>query len=134
MPRKKKAVAVKDISLYWLVLRNRQNGALLLHKRPAKGIWGGLWCVPCLDSLATLDNLVAELDLTCDDLHEGIEISHRLTHRQLHIVPFTAQTSFKTNLEVILPNAEWVLPQNLSDYGIPKPLKNYLDQVTNSLF
>ena len=134
LPRKKKAVAVKDISLYWLVLRNRQNGALLLHKRPAKGIWGGLWCVPCLDSLAALDNLVTELELTCDDLHEGIEISHRLTHRQLHIVPFTAQTSFKANLEVILPTAEWVLPQNLSDYGIPKPLKNYLDQVTNSLF
>ncbi|MGN7071848.1 A/G-specific adenine glycosylase, partial [Neisseria sp. P0001.S004] len=46
LPRKKTAPEVQTLPLYWLIIHNT-DGALLLEKRPAKGIWGGLYCVPC---------------------------------------------------------------------------------------
>ncbi|MCO6516009.1 MAG: A/G-specific adenine glycosylase, partial [Snodgrassella sp.] len=91
------------------------------------------WCVPCVDSLAALYKLATHFGLTAEDLSEGAEISHRLTHRQLCIVPFAAQVGgqpIKSN-EVM---GEWVLPDNLAAYGIPKPLHDYLYAVQSSLF
>ncbi|NUE67321.1 A/G-specific adenine glycosylase [Snodgrassella sp. ESL0253] len=132
LPRKKTAVMVKNLSLYWLVLRNR-DGAVLLHKRPAKGIWGGLWCVPCVDSLAALYELAAQFGLAAEDLNEGTEITHRLTHRQLFIVPFTAQAGGQP-IKSTAVAGEWVSPDNLAAYGIPKPLHDYLNAVQSSLF
>ncbi|KDN13526.1 A/G-specific adenine glycosylase [Snodgrassella communis] len=132
LPRKKTAVAVRNMSLYWLVLCNG-DGAVFLHKRPAKGIWGGLWCVPCVDSLAALYELAAQFGIAVEDLNEDAEISHRLTHRQLLILPFKAQA----DCQPIKPTAivgEWVLPDNLAAYGIPKPLHDYLNAVQDSLF
>ncbi len=126
LPRKKSAVPVKVLPLFWLVLHNSE-GAVWLQKRPNKGIWGGLWCVPCFDSFQATLIAAAEWELVAADLSEDAEISHRLTHRQLLITPFRAQ--------VILPRPNipeqqgcWVLPQALADYGLPQPLKAYLQQ------
>ena len=133
LPRKKKAVSVKNLSLYWLVLRNC-DGAIFLHKRPAKGIWGGLWCVPCADSLDDLYKLAAKFGCTAEDLTEGIEFSHRLTHRQLHILPFVAQINTGQDAASSVITGEWVSSDNLNTYGIPKPLYDYLNVKQSSLF
>ena len=39
LPRKKTAPEVQTLPLYWLIVRN-PDSAILLEKRPAKGIWG----------------------------------------------------------------------------------------------
>jgi A/G-specific adenine glycosylase len=41
-PRAKKILPLRRTT--WLVLR--RNGEVLLERRPAPGIWGGLWCFP----------------------------------------------------------------------------------------
>lgn len=132
LPRRKAAVAVKDVALYWLVLRNRA-GAVFLTKRPAKGIWGGLWCVPCSESLDDLYALACDFGIQAEDLTEGTEIKHRLTHRQLMILPFTAVAGEQAPVSARIAG-EWVAPENLAVYGIPKPLHSYLNAVQNSLF
>lgn len=126
LPRKKKAADVKIRPLFWLVLRNH-DGAVWLQKRPAEGIWGGLWCVPCVDSFQATLSEAAKWQLTDADLTEETPILHRLTHRLLQITPFNATVSLS------LPNSHpaqgcWVLPQDLPDYGLPKPLSVYLQQ------
>lgn len=133
LPRKKTAVTVKNMSLYWLVLRHR-NGAIFLHKRSIKGIWGGLWCVPCVNSLEALYELAAQFGITTDKLSEEAEISHRLTHRHLQIMPFIAQISTQQISGTFELAGEWVLPHNLAEYGIPKPLYNYLHDMQRCLF
>ena len=45
-PRPRKPVPVKRTT--WLVLR--RNNEVLLERRPAPGIWGGLWCFPECDA------------------------------------------------------------------------------------
>ncbi len=133
LPRKKTKVAVKDMPMYWLVMRD-QSGSIFLSKRPTNGIWGGLWCVPCADSLTALYQLAALFDLPADDLNADGEFLHRLTHRQLHIFPYHAQMSVSLHRNLQGITGEWVSPQHLADYGIPKPLHNYLNHFQGLLF
>ncbi|WP_165007363.1 A/G-specific adenine glycosylase [Neisseria yangbaofengii] len=129
LPRKKTAVEVHTLPLYWLVVRNQDN-QILLHKRPAKGIWGGLYCVPCFENLADLYQYIQTLNLGSDGLNEQTAFTHRLTHRLLMITPFTADGRPSENIS----DGLWVAQEDLADYGLPKPLLNYLNQAQKSLF
>ncbi|WP_416190786.1 A/G-specific adenine glycosylase [Neisseria sp. CCUG12390] len=129
LPRKKTAAEVQTLPLYWLIVRDRQ-GRILLHKRPAKGIWGGLYCVPCFENLDGLHQAARNLNLDSDGLTEQAAFTHRLTHRLLMITPFTADERPSENFSDSL----WVAQESLADYGLPKPLLNYLNQAQSSLF
>ena len=112
LPRKKAAPTVQNLTLYWLILRDK-NGAIFLIKRPSKGIWANLFCVPTCENPDELAKI----------LHEKYEklpkISHRLTHRQLTIVPFWVE-NFSGNLNNF--SGKWVSQSELSQIGLPKPL------------
>ena len=69
--------------------------------------------------------------------NDGI-LTHRLTHRLLMITPFEAQISSPDTLprseNASKDNRFWVKPENLADYGLPKPLADYLKQRQQALF
>ncbi|MFH6974353.1 A/G-specific adenine glycosylase [Neisseria sp. 23W00296] len=130
LPRRKTPPAVQTLPLYWLILR-RRDGTLLLQKRPAKGIWGGLYCVPCFPTLAETQAAAARHGIGSDSLEEQAPVTHRLTHRLLLITPFAAecaQTPAACGEDV--SDGLWVPPQDLANYGLPKPLAAYLDGKT----
>ena len=120
LPRKKAALPVKEVALYWLVLRDRQ-GRVWLEKRPAGGIWGGLHCVPCLERLDEIYTYAADFGVDAGDLAELPVISHRLTHRLLHITPL--QADGVANGRQI--GGVWA---EAGEYGLPKPLSAYLQR------
>ncbi|EGZ44747.1 A/G-specific adenine glycosylase [Neisseria wadsworthii] len=128
LPLKKAAVKVKTQPLYWLVLHDADN-RILLQKRPQSGIWAGLYCVPCFDSLQALYDFAAELGLPPESLSEQAAFTHRLTHRLLEIMPFEAQC-----LSEKVSDRHWVGMQNLQQYGLPKPLHSYLNRTQKTLF
>lgn len=137
LPRKKTAPEVQTLPLYWLIVRN-QDGEILLEKRPAKGIWGGLYCVPCFETLNEAYACAEKLGTASNDLEEQPALTHRLTHRLLLITPFEAQISSPDTLprseNASKDNRFWVKPENLADYGLPKPLADYLKQRQQALF
>ncbi|WII92911.1 A/G-specific adenine glycosylase [Kingella negevensis] len=123
LPRKKAAVAVQQQTLFWLIAQ-REDGAIWLHKRPQRGIWAGLYCVPTFDSLAQMGEGV-----TVDELEELPALTHRLTHRLLEIIPYRANT-----FSGCVNNGIWVLPSDFAAFGMPKPLANLLQNLcTNSV-
>ena len=130
LPRKKAASGVRALPLFWLVLRD-DNGAVWLEKRPQGGIWGGLYCVPCFDSLAGLYEAAAAFGLDSDGLDGQAAISHRLTHRLLLISPFSARVGRPAEN---CPGGLWVAPRDIPDYGLPKPLAVLLAQRQQALF
>ena len=132
LPRKKEAIEVKTLPLYWLLLRN-QNGALLMEKRPQKGIWGGLYCVPCFESLSDLHRFAAQHGIASDGLEEAAALTHRLTHRLLLITPFAGRTDRPSESQ---PEGKglWLLESEWADYGLPKPLQDYLRRAQGDLF
>lgn len=132
LPRKKEAAEVKTLTLYWLLLRNRK-GALLLEKRPQKGIWGGLYCVPCFESLSDMHRFAAQHGIASDGLEEAPALTHRLTHRLLLITPFAGRTD-RPSESRHEGNGLWLLESEWADYGLPKPLQNYLRRAQGDLF
>lgn len=78
---------MQTLPLYWLIIYNT-DGALLLEKRPAKGIWGGLYCVPCFEKLDDLYAYAERFGIISDGLEEQTTFTHRLTHRLLMITLF----------------------------------------------
>lgn len=126
LPRKKTAVAVKNISLFWLVLQ-RQDGAIWLEKRAQTGIWAGLYCVPCFESLMAMRDFAQTHGFYADDGEEQPAFSHRLTHRLLEIVPFV-WTGLPNHQADLSPKGMWVLPQHLDQFGLPKPLMVFLSR------
>ncbi|MDO4641497.1 MAG: A/G-specific adenine glycosylase [Neisseria sp.] len=131
LPQKKAAVKVKTQTLYWLVLRNRQ-GAIVLQKRPQKGIWAGLYCVPCFESLQEMYDFAAKCGLSAEGLQEQAALNWRLTHRLLEIIPFEGQCLSEKN--ECLSDRHWVDAENLRQYGLPKPLQEFLNQAQACLF
>ncbi|VTX68504.1 Adenine DNA glycosylase [Neisseria subflava] len=121
LPRKKTAPEVQTLPLYWLIMHNT-DGALLLEKRPTKGIWGGLYCVPCFEKLDDLYAYAERFGIVSDGLEEQTMFTHRLTHRLLMITPFQTQQRPSEHLS----DGLWVSLEQLADYGLPKPLIKYL--------
>lgn len=137
LPRKKNAIEVKTLPLYWLVLHN-DKGEIFLNKRPQTGIWSGLYCVPCVENLQALYELAGQFQLDSGDLAEQTTLTHKLTHRLLMITPFTAHMPSEhvhpSDEKETLSEGLWVAPEQLADYGLPKPLFNYLNQNQKNLF
>lgn len=127
LPRKKSNIEIKTLPIYWLVIRDLK-GAFLLEKRPPKGIWGGLYCVPCFEQLNDLYQYAANLGIAIEHLTEQISLTHRLTHRLLLITPFSISIS-NTPADKL-----WVEIEQIDNYGLPKPLLKLITQSQSTLF
>ncbi len=128
LPRKKQKKDIPTKTLYWLMLRNK-TGELLVTKRPDKGIWGGLYCVPVFETLTHAEAYLRSLSLSLTDFEQQTEFSHRLTHFLLLITPF------KLTLDnAFMPESgfQWLQPEALVNKAIPAPMLRQL-QKTGSL-
>ncbi len=122
-PRPRKSLPEKYIQMLLLLDR----GELMLEKRPARGIWGGLWSLP-------------ELPLENDPIshcHERLgfvvhtqqilpQISHSFTHFKLHIQPMQIHLQPRANT---LPGHIWLSPTEALDAALPAPIRKLVAQL-----
>lgn len=115
LPLKKQAVAVKDVAFYWLIASNEKS-EIWLAKRPNKGIWAGLYCVPEDTDWSELTRYMAAFGADEAEAKIGELFSHRLTHRRLLITPVAIRaTHTPSGLAGFWARAEdWALPQALT--------------------
>jgi A/G-specific adenine glycosylase len=65
------------------------EGEILLQQRPARGIWGGLWCLPQYEDEAELRDQAAKLLRSPNSAARVLpRVSHSFTHFDLDIVPW----------------------------------------------
>lgn len=118
-------VPTKEAS--FLLLEHENN--ILLMKRPSSGIWGGLYCLPQLDEIAS----TKEIRSFCKT-HFGIPIKkinaltafkHTFTHYHLilHPVHLPLQTKPLGSIAAI-----WYNPANTHHVGLPKPIQTILKE------
>lgn len=122
LPQRKKSKAIPVKSLFWLILSNTQR-QILLYKRPSKGIWGGLYCVPCFETLLEAEQFCQLNRLYLGDFKQQPQIKHRLTHFQLEIIPYTLK---RLPVTLTPKDSKWFSHLEALNLALPRPLERYL--------
>jgi A/G-specific adenine glycosylase len=106
----------------WLLHAQAGDGAVWLQKRPATGVWGGLYCLPLFASREALEQA---LPLPArQDLRDAPPFLHVLTHKDLHLHPVAA----------VLPagwegmDGSWFGPGEWPQLGLPAPVRRLLQE------
>ncbi|HSH07993.1 MAG TPA: A/G-specific adenine glycosylase [Burkholderiales bacterium] len=83
-PRPKKRLPLRRET--WLVALH--DGRVLLERRPAQGLWGGLWAFPRLDRRGSAaDAVQRELGTAAAQIVRGAAFEHGFTHFRLRVQP-----------------------------------------------
>jgi A/G-specific adenine glycosylase len=123
-PVKSRRLTRRHESWWLLVLRSASGTDVWLERRPERGIWAGLHCVPVFaDEVAAL----AVAGRGADSVRALPAVSHALTHRELRLHPLLVDgvTTSDSNLEAT--TGLWVSLDQLSAYGLPAPVRTLLD-------
>lgn len=111
----------------WLLIARRDDGAVWLLKRPARGIWAGLHSVPVFESA---DGLQAVLrpELRARAVDEPAFL-HVLTHKDLHLHPVRVAVSPGDALPPSMEGeGRWVPASEWPALGLPAPIRRLLEQ------
>ena len=106
---------------WWLLWLQRDDGAIWLEKRPAKGIWAGLYCLPVYESEAALEQAAAGLGAMAEQ--QPGPFLHVLTHKDLHLHP--VKVLAQKNAMEGAPG-QWCAPSQLAAVGLPAPVRSLL--------
>ena len=119
-PRPKKPLPERAATL--LVIRHGRD--VLLLKRPAPGIWGGLWSLPEADgdSVATCMQLTGHIPAGVEELPG---FTHSFTHFRLAIRPLMLMLD-KCPQAAAEPGSVWMDFRDAQEAAIPKPVKSIL--------
>ncbi len=107
----------------YMLLWRDGRGRLLLERRPPRGIWGGLWCLPEDDGAAPL---AERFGLDPAALEHLSPVEHRLTHRHLRITPL-ALCSEGEEERATDEGLGWFSPNDILELGLPRPVLRILD-------
>lgn len=122
-PRPHRALPEKTVAM--LLLRDR--GELMLEKRPARGVWGGLWSLPELDPDADARaHCHARYGFEVRALHALPALSHSFTHFRLNIQPLEVHLAPRGTT----PSGQiWLAPKDALDAALPAPVRTLLKRL-----
>lgn len=122
-PRPARVIPQRETGM--LILRDRDQ--VLLERRPATGIWGGLWSLPECGVDAAPMELEAQFGVVLEALPEGERVVHTFSHFQLHITPrrFVVRTR---RLQLEAPGRIWLSLHALDGAALPAPVKRLLQR------
>lgn len=135
-PKKDKPVR----STYLLILRNAQ-GKIWLEKRPPKGIWGGLWSFPELETWQACQQKMETQFSQASSLLKWQSFRHSFSHYHLDITPvFSESKALEVRDSLVDYSAgkagttgQWIdfrlLLQN--EYGLPAPVQKLIETLEN---
>jgi A/G-specific adenine glycosylase len=119
-PVKTRKVKRSALSL-WLLWAQTPSGAVLLQKRPASGVWAGLFAMPAFESRTALAAAVGPLQSS--RLNDLEPFKHVLTHKDLHLHPVQLVAA-KAALRAL--DGQWVSREDWPGLGLPAPVRKLL--------
>ena len=119
-PRPAKVLPERDTTMVLLV----SAGEVLLEKRPAPGIWGGLWCFPEVNGTRLQQECATRFGVDVSETQLLGEVRHGFTHFRLRIRPVLAHV--KRGLGVEAPGRIWLTPDEARGAAIPVPVRKIL--------
>ena len=129
IPKPRKVLPQK--STLMPLLANR-DGAILLYRRPASGLWGGLWSLPELLAGEELDGLALQHGLILGERQALPALTHTFSHFQLAIEPWLVRVEQASSA---VAEGDW-LWYNLATpprLGLAAPVKKLLKRAADEL-
>jgi A/G-specific adenine glycosylase len=107
---------------------------LLLLRRPAQGLWGGLWCLPEFDSEAAAHSWLADtFDATAASITRDPPLAHSFSHFHLTLQPLRCRVGDAAPPQVAdSTDQRWFPLQQPVPVGLPAPVAALLDRLRNS--
>jgi len=129
-PRPRRAVPTRATVMAVL----RHGGDVLLEKRPARGVWGGLWSLPELAPDADLVGAIAQR-YGCDVKRTDrlAPMRHTFTHFTLEIQPMLVDVAAPKH-RAAEPGSVWLPLETASSAALPAPVKRLLARLGQNLF
>ena len=111
----------------WLLIAHRADGAVWLHKRPARGIWAGLHSVPVFESAQELEAALRP-ELRAGAVAQPAFL-HVLTHKDLHLHPVRVAVAASQDGLARPEDApgRWVPAEEWPALGLPAPVRRLLE-------
>ena len=124
-PKPRKVLPVKEIQ--FLLLSNAE-GDILLDKRPAVGIWPGLWSLPELPVGSSVEQYCLErFGKGASAVQEGKPFTHTFSHFKLNIHPVAALIENASAHVMGSEQSFWYNHhQPTKQAGLPAPVKKLL--------
>jgi len=113
---------VRTTESMWLLWAHNPAGAIWLERRPAPGVWAGLFCMPVFSSLAELGAAVPIPDKPFRE--EMPVVFHALTHKDLHLHP--VRIGVNGSLLSTGEGGAWFSPLQWPELGLPAPVRRLL--------
>lgn len=124
-PRPKKAIPKKLTTMLLIA----HEGEVLLEKRPATGVWAGMWCFPELQNGASLRDTCRErYGLETKPLKPWDVLEHGFTHFKLSITPQPIVVQKKLS-RAAEPGVVWLSVDDALNAAIPKPVRMLLSKL-----
>ena len=104
---------------------------ILLVKRPAPGIWGGLWCLPEVADDEDAQ-VTAHLRYGASGSGNAIAlppITHAFTHFRLTL-QVTQLVANRVEPRAMQPGAMWLARDDVAKAALPKPISRLLTTMT----
>jgi A/G-specific adenine glycosylase len=118
--------AVPERSTCFLVIENG-TGAVLLERRPPRGIWGGLWCFPEIASAADAGTRLARLGLRAVTAVRPLpSFVHGFTHFRLAVAPLHVRARAVPGEVRERDDLRWHSPADSTRIGLSAPVVRLL--------
>ncbi len=129
-PGKKPKKVTPEKEGWFLILAHK--GEIWLEKRPASGIWGGLFCFPQHDSKAALLTHLEDhfqLDTPSVSVLDGFR--HTFSHFHLDVSPVLVELSAMPQNIMEGQQGLWYNLQHPDEVGLATPVKRILTELTH---
>ena len=125
-PRPRKTLPERQVQMLLLLDR----GELMLEKRPARGVWGGLWSLPELGLDADpASHCRDRFGFTAQTQQAWPQLSHSFTHFRLQILPVQVELAPR---RATLPGQIWLAPVDALGAALPAPVRKLVAMLDNA--
>ena len=121
---KKLKRSIKHLSLLWA---QKPDGSIWLERRPASGMWGGLYCLPVFEDEEAL------LAFLSGRGHSSIKIlpafKQVLTNKDMYLSPVIVGFSASQKMPLTDSSAQggWFLTDQWQALGLPAPIRKLFE-------
>jgi A/G-specific adenine glycosylase len=121
----------------WFAVAVRSSGEVLLQKRAAEGIWGGLWAPPEFSDEASAKEFLHDtVGVSAGNCYLGTPFHHVFTHFKLEATPVYAQCSenqlVSPAVNIDEENVRWFSLHPVPSVGLPAPIVRLLKTLGNN--